>query len=74
MHKAARKSSAGKAAPALSAAADNLAGFRAIAEQLEGDRRMDQVAGQLPAGLMVGRIDPRAPEDGEARKPGTPVL
>ena len=48
------------APPALPAVVDDLAGFGAIAQALQGDRGMDHVGGQAPAGLVVVRIDPLA--------------
>ena len=60
------------AALALAAIVDDLAGFGAIAQTFESNRRMDHVAGQAPARLMVVRIDPLALIDGEARMPPIP--
>ncbi len=45
---------------ALAAVIDDLSGFRAIAQTFESNRRMDQVAGQALARLMVVGIDPLA--------------
>ena len=51
------------AALALAAIVDELGGFRAIAEAFEGNRGMDHVAGQAPAGLVIVGIDPLALEN-----------
>jgi hypothetical protein len=42
---------------------DDLAGFRAIAEALGGDRGMNHAAGQTPARLVIGRIHALTLED-----------
>jgi hypothetical protein len=58
-----RRQDAGRRGPgitapfALAAIVDDLSGFRAIAQTIEGNGRMDHVAGQAPTRLMVVRID-----------------
>jgi hypothetical protein len=49
------------------AVVDDLAGFRPVAQAFEGDRGMEHVTGQAPAGLMVIRIYALSLENGEAR-------
>jgi hypothetical protein len=51
------------AGAAWAAAVDDLAGFGAIAQAFERDRRVNQVAGQAAARLVVVGIDPLSLED-----------
>jgi hypothetical protein len=55
------------AAAALPAVVDHLAGFRAIAQAFEGDGRVNHVAGQAPAGLVIVGSNRLALENREAR-------
>ena len=51
------------AAVALAAVVEDLPGFRAIAHAFEGDRRVNLVAGQTPAGLVIVGSDRLALEN-----------